>query len=181
MKLSYIILLVLFLPITLIGQSEKLTKKEKKEIKAKESEEKLKELYKVVESRRFVIEADQVYGDNGSTFSVVPTVNFFGVDSLNSTIQLSFAGIIGWNGIGGVTVDGYLDKFDLKEFKAGKPITLVGSINGRVGGNSQFTMYVYSSGMASVTVTGNWGDSITFQGRLFTLADSKVYKGMPLN
>ena len=181
MKLSCILLLIFLLPLSMSGQNEKLTKKEKKELKAKESEEKLRALYKIIESQQFVVEAEQVYGDNGSTFNVLPNVNFFGVDSVHSTIQLSFIGIIGWNGVGGVTVDGNIDKYDLKEFKVGKPITLIGSINGRIGGNSQFTMYVYTSGMANVTVTGNWGDSITFQGRLFTLADSKVYKGVPLN
>ena len=69
----------------------------------------------------------------------------------------------------------------MKELKSGKPITLIGSIIGRIGGNLQFTMYVNSSGMATVEVNGNWGSRITFQGRLFTLADSKVFKGIPLN
>lgn len=181
MKTSYLILLILFLPFTMNGQSENMTKKEKKEQKAKENEEKLKVFYKILKSQQFVVEADQVYGDEGSIFNVIPTVNYFAVDSTYSTVQLSFTGVIGWNGVGGVTVDGNIDKYDLKEFKSGKPITLVGSINGRVGGNLQFTMYVYSSGQANVTVNGNWGNSITFQGRLFTLADSKVYKGIPLN
>ncbi len=181
MKISYLILIVFLFPLTMNGQTEKLTKKEKKALKAKESEEKLMVLYKAVESQQFVVETDQVFGDDGSVFNVSPMMNFFTIDSTQSTIQLSFTGLIGWNNVGGVTVDGVVDKFDLHEFKAGKPITLIGSINQRSGGNTQFTMYVYSSGMANVTISGNWGSSITFQGRLFTLAESKVYKGVPLN
>lgn len=184
MKLNYslskycILLFSLFFAFTLVGQDQNLSKKEQKR---KASDEKLKEIYKVLKSRQFIIEANGVFGNSGDTYNVNPSINFFFVDSSSSTIQLSFDGLIGWNGVGGVTVDGNIDKYDLKELKSGKPITLIGSIIGRIGGNLQFTMYVNSSGMATVEVNGNWGSRITFQGRLFTLADSKVFKGIPLN
>ncbi len=173
--------LIFFFPILIYSQDVKESKSEKKEQKQKESDKQLQAFYKLIESRQFIIEATQVYGDQGDVYNVMPSVNFFAVDSVYSTIQLSFVGIVGWNGIGGVTLDGRIDRFDLNEFTSAKPLSLNGSINLRSGGNSQFTMYVYSSGMATVTLTGNWGSSITFQGRLFTLADSKVYKGIPTN
>jgi hypothetical protein len=172
---------ILLLPFMALAQNQKASKEQKKEQKEQENAEKMQALYKIVESRQFVVEANQVFGNAGDVFDVMPSVNFFAVDSSYSTMQLSFIGIIGWNGIGGITSDGKLDKFELEELVGGKPITLYGSINSRSGGNVQFTMYVYSSGMANVTATGNWGNDITFQGRLFTLADSKVYKGIPTN
>jgi len=172
---------IFLFPVLVHSQEVKESKSEKKERKQKESDEQLQALYKVIESKQFVVEASQVYGNAGDVFNVMPSVNFFAIDSSYSTIQLSFVGIVGWNGVGGVTVDGRIDRFDLNDFVSGKPLALNGSINQRIGGNTQFTMYVYSSGMANVTVTGNWGSSITFQGRLFTLADSKVYKGIKTN
>ncbi len=173
---------VLFLlPLIILAQNTKSEKKNKREQKEQENLEKMQELYELVESRQFVVEANQVFGNAGDVYNVMPSVNYFAVDSSYSTMQLSFIGIIGWNGIGGVTSDGRLDRFELQELVSGKPISLYGSINSRSGGNVQFSMYVYSSGMASVTATGNWGNDITFQGRLFTLADSKVYKGIPIN
>ena len=178
MKIIYFFICILLLPISLYGQDKELSKKEKK---AREKEAELQALYKIVESRQFVVEANQVFGNRGDVYNVMPSVNYFAVDSNYSTMQLSFIGLIGWNGIGGITSDGTLDKFDLQEFDSGKPVTLYGSINSRSGGNVQFTMYVYSSGTANVTATGNWGNDITFQGRLFTLAESKVFKGIPTN
>ena len=181
MKKCLLVSLIFLLPIIGFSQEVKDSKSDKKALKQKESEEQLEELYNLVESRKFIVEATQVYGDQGDVYDVMPSVNFFAVDSVFSTIQLSFFGIVGWNGIGGVTVDGKIDRFDLEEFASGQPISLNGSINLRSGGNAQFMMYVYSSGMANVTVTGNWGSNITFQGRLFTLAASKFYKGIPTN
>ena len=181
MKKQVIVSLLILFPVLFYAQDAKLSKSEKKEQKKVENDEQLKALYKIVESRQFVVEADQVYSSEGEIFNVMSSVNFFAVDSAFSTIQLSFVGLVGWNGVGGVTVDGRIDRFDINEFVSDKPITLNGSIIPRSGGNAQFTMYVYSTGMANVTVTGNWGSSITFQGRLFTLADSKVFKGIPTN
>lgn len=172
------VLISISISIGMNGQDQELSKKEQKR---KDNDEKMKVLYEILESRKFIVEASLINGKSGEVFTVQPTTNFFFLDSLNSTLQLSMDGLIGWNGIGGVTMDGKVDRYDLKELKSGKPITLVGSIMERIGGNSQFTIYVYSSGMANVEVSGNWGNRITFQGRLFKLADSKVYKGMPLN
>jgi len=181
MRKSLVISVLLLVPFFILAQSEKQSKEEKKEQKEKEDLEKMQALYKIVESRQFVVEANQVFGNTGEIYNVMPSVNYFAVDSSYSTMQLSFNGLIGWNGIGGITSDGKLDKFDLQELESGKPVTLYGSINSRSGGNVQFTMYVYSSGTANITATGNWGNDITFQGRLFTLAESKVFKGIPTN
>lgn len=163
------------------SQDNKSAKQEKKALKNQENQEKLEALYKIVESRKFIVEANSVSNNEGETFTVSPSINYFYVDSLNSTIQLSFEGLIGWNGIGGITADGSIDKYDLSPLKQGKPITLTGMIIGRAGGNTQFVMYVNSEGMATVSITGNWGNTINFQGRLLTLAESKVFKGIPLN
>ena len=178
--LLILICMLMLYPIQSIAQ-ESMSKKEKKEAEKRESRQELERLYKIVESKKFVVEAVQVFGNSGDTYPVQSNTNFFLLDSSTTTIQLSFEGMVGVNNVGGITIDGYLEKFDLQELKDGKPIILFGSINSRIGGNSQFTMYVYSSGNARVTVQENQGRSVTFQGRFLNLAESKIYKGVRTN
>lgn len=181
MKQIFLVTIISLFSFSMMGQEKAMTHKEKKELKAKENQEKIEALYKLVETREFIVEATQVFGTSGETYTISPEINFFTVDSSSSTIQLSFVGVSGWNGIGGVTIDGNIDRYDLKELKEGKPITLMGSIIERIGGNTQFTMYVYSSGLAQVEISGKRASRITIQGRISTLANSNVYKGIPLN
>ena len=135
----------------------------------------------MVESKEFIIEATQVFGRTSDTYQMDPYTNFFAVNQERGTVQLSFTGLIGWNGIGGVTSDGTIDRYELSELREGKPVKLNGSIIARSGGNLQFNMNVFASGQADVTVTLTRGETITFQGRILKLADSKAFKGIPLN
>jgi hypothetical protein len=163
------------------SQSETQTKSEKKAQKQQAEEEQLELYFEIVNSHQFIVEATSMVGNSGETYTLSPSVNFFYIDSSASTIQLSFEGLVGWNGLGGVTIDGKLDRFQLDNLVKGKPVTASGNIIGRNGGNAQFVMYVNSSGMATVELSGNWSNNINFNGRLLTLAQSKVYKGVPLN
>ena len=173
--------LLLFSSTIALSQDKNESRKEKKEKKAKENQEKIEKLYALVSSRKFIVEATNVYGNSGDNYTVNPSTNYFLVDSSRTTIQLSFDGLIGWNGVGGVTSDGKIDKFELSELKSGKPIMVNGMIIARAGGNIQFVMYVNSEGMTNIELSGNWANTINFQGRLLTLAESKVFKGIPLN
>jgi hypothetical protein len=42
-------------------------------------------------------------------------------------------------------------------------------------------MYVNSSGLANVQLNGNWSNTVNFQGRILNLAQSKEFKGIPIN
>lgn len=73
------------------AQDAKLSKSEKKELKQEENNEELQVLYKLLESRHFVVEAEQVYDNVGGIFNVMPSINFFAVESSYSIIQLLYS------------------------------------------------------------------------------------------
>jgi len=186
---SYILLIVLSTSVVFSGyaqtenpDSKNLTKEEKKALrKAKKEEEKRKreenlvEFEKFVEMREWVVEAYTVYDKQGQSYQMDPTINFVGVNKDETTVQLSFNGIIGWNGVGGVTLDGKIGKYEFKRDEKSLMITMsaMGSSLGMV------DIFLTISGDANgrATVSGNFGEKIIFQGKFVSLAESSVYKG----
>lgn len=181
MKKSVLLVLMVLFALQSFSQTKNESKQGKKEQKIEEQNEAIKNYHQLVSSRKFIVEANSVYGNSGDSYTVSPSVNYFYIDSLNATIQLAFDGLVGYNGVGGVTIDGKIEKFDLVELKEGKPVSLSGTIQGNAGAIYTFTMYVNSSGLANVQLNGNWSNTVNFQGRILNLARSKVFKGMPLN
>ena len=158
-------------------EEKKALKKAKKEEEKRKREEALISYEKYAEAREWVLEANTVYGKRGESFQMNPTINFVGVDSENTTIQLSFDGLIGWNGIGGITLDGKIGKYQYSN--DGKSVNIIMSAMGSGLGNVDIILTVSGDGNGRATVSGNWGERITFQGKFVSLAESKVYKGTP--
>lgn len=163
---------------------EELTPKErralKKQEKLEEEEAAKKETLALVYSQRFIVKASQVYGDRGGTFNVSPTTNFIIVDSANSTVQLSFTGLVGWNGVGGVTLDGAIFDFKVDEGKEGKGFTITYRIEGSIS-RGRVVMNVSPTGGVSATIYGDFGDQINFTGTIEPLEDSNHFKGIRNN
>ena len=73
-----LIILILGISITTFSQeNQELNKKESKKQEQKEAKKEMERLYKIVESKKFVVEADLVYGTSGDTFPVQSNINFF--------------------------------------------------------------------------------------------------------
>ena len=191
MKAIYLLLILLLFPLISVSQNEKLTRKEKKAIKAQENEAKLYAQYILIDSREFIIEIVQVISPRGDIYTVDPAINFFAIDSINSSLQLSYMashgasekeaarsdnlGGISWGDKTGITLYGLIDKYELSEVRIGKPVNLVGSINNKNGGNTQFSMSVSSSGKATVSITDKYGNRTTFQGKIYTFENTSVF------
>lgn len=191
MKVIYLLLLLVLFPLTSICQDKELTRKEKKALKAKETEAKLHTIYILIDGRQFIIEIETVISESGDTYRVEAANNFFAIDSLNSNLQLSYMASHGSNekaagrsdnlgGINygdktGITINGTIDKYEIAEIKSGKPIRLTGSINNRTGGNSQFSMAVSSSGKANVTITDKFGKRTNFEGKIYSFEETSVF------
>jgi hypothetical protein len=191
MRTFLVILILLVFPVLMFGQEKKLSRKEKKELKEKISEANLEGFYNLIESKKFIIEIEQVVSNVGDTYNVEKTTNFCAFDSLNSSIQLSFKrnggaslqeakrndnlGSINYGDKEGINITGKIDRFELSPRKAGKPVRLTGSINNRNGGNSQFSLSVSSSGKTNVTITDKKGVRTTFLGELKSLEVTSVF------
>ena len=158
-------------------EEKKAAKKAKKEAKMLRDKENTAILMGIVESKQFVLEANTLFDRTGASYILNSTINFVGFDGVNSTIQLGFDQLVGWNGVGGVTLDGKINEMKIKEQKDGIGFTVNGSVLNKGGGLVTMVFRVSSSGNARVDMSGSFGEKISFQGNIIALGKSNVYKG----
>ena len=122
MKAISLVLIMIILGGSSFAQTKednKAAKKAKKEAKALQDKENTAALISLVESKKFVLEANTLFDRTGMSYILNSSLNFVGFDGVNSTIQLGFDQLIGWNGVGGVTIDGQITKMEIKTKKNG--------------------------------------------------------------
>ena len=157
---------------------EKLTKEEKKakrETKFKQAKE---TSLAVAQTQRWVLESGIVYDRSGQSYIMNPILNFVMLDGEHTTIQLDFGALVGWNGVGGVTFDGKVSKFEIDEGKENKPFIIKIRSQGAVQGSVDLDFTVSTADNVRCNARGTWGDRLTLTGRLVPLEESVVYKGM---
>lgn len=136
-------------------------------------------LKKLVETQAFVLEANTLYTKTGQSFILNSTTDFVGFDGKNSTIQLAFDQLIAWNGVGGVTLDGSIAKMEIVDDKKGLGFAINVTVRQKVGGVVTMIFRVSTDGNARVEMSGNFGERLTYQGRIVSLTETRVYKGTP--
>ena len=159
---------------------KKLQKEQKKAEKAAEAERMAEVTSFMVHQQQFVLEADYLSDKYGQRVPVTPTINFVMVDSVAGTVQFGSAEAIGYNGVGGVTVDGRVTKYEYsvigkKEDSYSIRLILMSSI-----GTYDITLMVNSQGYADASIRGNWSGQLNYHGKLVPLTLSRVYKGTPI-
>lgn len=165
---------------TIAQEKEKLSRKEKKELKKQQQIEQKKALLDLLVGKAWVIEAHTVFDRYNQSYQLNPSINFVGIKGDEGALQLGFDGLIGWNGVGGVTIDGVITKYEIKEGKSNSSPTVNLRFQGRGIGSANINITVNSSGQATARVSGDFGDRITFSGMLRSIEESSVYKGQSL-
>ncbi len=188
MKTLLSLILASVLVISAYGQDDaplskkelKAFQKEQKKAQAEaERAEKALVVEQMVTGQRFVLEADYLSDQTGSRQPVQSMINFVRVDSLHSTVQFGEASTLGYNGVGGATIDGKVT--DYKYTRTGKSKT---SFSVRLNFSSPLGMYditlmVNPDGNTDAAIRGNWGGTLNYHGRLVPAHLSRVYKGTP--
>jgi hypothetical protein len=157
----------------------KALEKEKRKAERKQEEEDQKKLTNyLLENKRFVLEANYLSGTNGSKVPVNSTINFIIVDSANAVIQLGNGTGMGYNGLGGITVDGRISKYDLSknEGKRGTSYSLTLYIMSSLG-QYDIHFWISQSGNADATISGNSYGRLTYSGNIIPISKSKNFKG----
>jgi len=185
--LGLLLVITLALPNTGIAQQKQQTKKEQRKLeKQKKKEERQKKaatsrkFYShLIQSRKWVFQATRLFDPSGRYYSVTPDLNFVAVNDKEIVLQFAFQGVVGWNGVGGVTAEGGL--YDFK-FDPGKNHKQAMSVSARIrpkfgGGSPYFTMSVGDDGTAEISVTLDNGQMLRMGGQIYTPAESSVYKG----
>ncbi len=166
--------------ISVAQEKKKLSKKEKKELKKELELEKRKAIMELLLSQEWIIEAHTVYDKHNQSYQISPTTNFVCIKGEDGIIQLGFDGLIGWNGVGGITLDGKVTSYKIIEGKKNNNPSINLRFQGRGVGSANINITVNSSSQANAKVSGDFGDRVTFSGVLKSKDESAVYKGQSL-
>ena len=186
--LSLLIAVLLVAPSGVTAQTKQLTKKEqrklekkkKKEERRKKSAAQRKYYEHLLKEKRWVFQATRLYGPSGQLYNVSPDVNFVAVKDSMIILQFGFQNVVGWNGVGGVTAEGFLSQYKVDPGKNHKQaMTVSAHIRPKFGGGSPyFTMTVMDDGSTDIMVTLNNGDMLRMGGQLYAPQNASVYKGV---
>jgi len=160
-----------------ISVSAQETGKQKKsrEEKAAEMELKFRETQNLLDSACFVLEADYL-GNGFYRVPVLSTINFIMVDSASSVIQTGRNFGLGYNGVGGVTVEGSITKYTVRHDNKRKSFYVSWNVSTAIG-FYYISMQVTASGRATATLTGNSAGRLIYEGWLVPVPASGIYKG----
>ena len=167
------------LPVMAGFDADTVRTKSKKEIREAEREKEYRSVLRLVNSRRFVLEADYIYNQYGDRIPVSPTINFIMLDSAQIVMQYGSGTGIGANGVGGATAAGRVTRWELHANDRKQTIDIRISAHTPIG---SYDIYLYAdgSGRATARITGLRPGQLNYDGRLVPLQMSKVYKGQHL-
>ena len=155
-----------------------MSRKERKEYKKQLNLEQQRELIQTLNSREWVLEAYMLQNKYGESVNIQPSLNFVAMTGDVATVQLGSSHLIGPNGVGGITLEGNVRQYEINENnKPGSGAYVNLSISGVSSG--YLTLYVHASadGTARATVMDNFGNKLTYQGKIVPADESIVYKG----
>jgi hypothetical protein len=184
MKVLFFLTMCLLIGNGLIAQDSKSTKESRKEASQKKKEEKaakIEDAYKLMDTiltgRKFVLEAHQLRNKQGAQINVTPNLNFVSVDSMRAVIQIGSNERAGYNGIGGITVDGKVSNWKFSKNDKGKNFDIFMTIQSSIQGIFDVNMTVDYSGYADASITGMRSGRLTFSGVIVPREDSSIFKG----
>jgi hypothetical protein len=159
---------------------KKMQKEQRKAQKAAEAERMAEVTKHMVHQQQFVLEADYLSDKYGQRAPVTPTINFVMVDSTVGTVQFGDAQRIGYNGVGGATIDGRITKYEYTVTGKRQDSYSIRMIFMSSIGTYDITLMINSQGVGDASIRGNWSGQLNYHGKLVPLTLSRVYKGTPI-
>ncbi len=180
MKKILILLLIAMVSFPVLAQKmtreeRKAAKEAKKEAQAKADAERAVVLKQSIDDKQFVLEALFLADKRGQRIVVDPILNFIGINGDKSAFQFGNGTDVGYNGVGGVTVEGNVSNYEVSVSKKG-----VYSIDFRISasvGSIFVSMTVTPIGQADATISGNTSSKLKYSGNLLPFSESRIYKG----
>ncbi len=159
------------------SQTQKDLKKEARKNERKLESEKTLALTKhLVNTRRFVLEADYLANATGNKIPVNSTINFIAIDTTHCVIQIGTTSGIGYNGVGGVTTEGTISSNKTTHNKKSDSFTMQIITNTNLG-TYDITFFIGGNGQAEADLSGITPGTLRYYGRVVPIETSRVYKG----
>jgi hypothetical protein len=181
LRLKYMVYLLMFAVILMnfplaYSQEVKLTKQEKKALRKMEMDANYHIIDSLLTSGRYVLVADFLRGKYGDRIPVIQTLNFIKVNGTTGILQTGSGSGMGSNSVGGVTAEGSVGPMEISRNPKSLRFDVRFGINTQIGHYDVY-MTVSSSNSASATITGLTSGSLTWEGHLETIGNSRVFKG----
>jgi hypothetical protein len=157
----------------------KLQREQRKAEQAAEMERMAELTNLMITHQQFVLEAEFLSDKYGTRIPVQSMINFVRVDSLDGVVQFGSAMSVGYNGVGGATLEGKIsnykfDRIGKKKDSFSLSMNFMSSL-----GTYTIMLMVNAEGYADATIQGNWSGSLNYHGRLVPITLSRIYKGHP--
>lgn len=174
-----ILVLAVILSLNAVSAQDKadLTRKERKELKAKRLQESKEALTEFTKNRTLILEANVLRGKYLQHYNVTGD-NFILIDGNRIVLQTASAWGVGFNGLGGITLEGRITKYAYEVADGNGPITINAEVIMTGAGFGSLSIHVGADGSATATFRDNWGGRVTFIGNMGDPEDSSVFEGM---
>lgn len=182
MKVIIVLMMAMAATFTATAQSntqdKELSKKEKKIIEARIDSALHAEALQAVNDTAFTIEADQVEFKRGYTAHVTASTNFVAVRGDNAIVQVAFnVPVAGLNGLGGITVEGNISRYEVKTDKKGNVYVKMGVMGKGISAQLFISLWK-DNNRATVNMLPNFNsNNLTLNGRMWNLERSNIFKG----
>ena len=165
--------MVFLSPSAALSQIDNLSHDKNSALSKVADEMKFSPLDSLINSRRFVFEADFLESFYGGRISVLPKSNFIKIDSLNGTLRTGADFDVGFNGVSGVTAEGKIGYWKLSKNPDYRILNLRFNILATLG-SFDITLTVSDFNRAKASINGPHSASISWQGHIRSLKNSEV-------
>ena len=158
------------------SQDKKMDRQEKKEARKAETAANFDTLNAILESRNFVLKANNLESKYGDMVQVSSNTNFILVNSSSGILQTAFNSMNGNNGLGGVTAEGTVGSWEVFKNQKNMTFTVKFSLVTNMG-IYNVLMTVNSDKKAHAEVSGLTPGKLIYNGYLASVSDSGIFKG----
>lgn len=183
MKKGFLVFKDIFLVVLLLvafsvqGLAQKETRKERKAREKKEQAAMFEVAKQLVKDSTFVIPVDRIVIKGGVSSNVLNTINFIKVYKDKGVLQIAptHSSNLGANGLGGITMNGNITKYEVKD--KGDKIYVTVYLKDTLG-HAIMNISLYGSTNVTVDVSGMFsGPAFTMYGKINPLGDVHVFEG----
>jgi hypothetical protein len=153
---------------------------ERKQQKAEAEQQQKEKILALAEDQSFVLEADALFDRYMNRYNMVNN-SFIMLNGSQVVLQTAnLGGNPGYNGMGGITLNGRLTDYEILEGRENGPLRISAQVSTNAVGHGTLMMTISHNGHATGVFRDNWGNRVTFTGQISDLENSRVYKGMSL-
>lgn len=152
-------------------------KAERQRLSNIQAEAKARLVDSLILKRNFLVTAEYLGDNYGNRIVVDSKVNFIIVDSTNVIIQTGSMNAMGYNGLGGLTTDGNITRYEVTRTGKDKKSYIITLMVMTTVGMYDILINVSPGGNATATLSGNSRGRLIYYGDIGAVKGARIYRG----